>query len=80
MSVKDAMQIIEKEYPDMSIVECLEFPEFYGFALTEKGRENEPFGGGYVTVSKTNGDVSIFIPTDDLQLFMSAKPIEDIKQ
>lgn len=76
MTAKEALEIIKGKYPDMSVIECLEFPDFYGFALTEKGEEDEPTGGGYITVSKEDGTISAFTPTMDLELFLSAKFID----
>lgn len=76
MTIKDGTKIIVNKYPNMSIIECLDFPEFYAFAIVDKGKEDEGFGGGYITVNKTDGGISSFNPTMDLQLFMSAKPID----
>ena len=79
MPIKDALQIIINKLPGMSVIECLEFPEFYAFALAEKGKEKEDFGGGYHTINKRDGSLSTFIPTMDFQLFQSAIPI-DLKE
>ena len=78
MNAKEAMRTIKNKYPSKVVVECLEFNDFYAFALSEPGRENEDVGGGYDTVSKKNGNVSTFNPTEDFEAFMSATGI-DIK-
>ena len=67
--------IIKKENPGMVAVGCLEFADFYAFALTEKGRENEPIGGGYDTVNKVSGALGGFTPTQDFDAFFAAKEI-----
>ena len=74
MTVEIALKIIKEKYPDMIIVECLNFQKFYAFALLEN--KEEPIGGGYITVNKLNGDTSTFNPTDDLQLYMNAQLID----
>ena len=76
MTVKEAAQVILREYPDKSIVGCLDFPAFFAFALVDKGREGELFGGGYDTVNKADGTLGSFSPTDDLELFRKAKKIK----
>lgn len=76
MTVKEAMQIIKNKYPDMSVIECLDFPDFYAFGLTEKGAEDEEVGGGYYTVEKDNGKLGVFSPTQDFDAFLSAKSID----
>lgn len=76
MSLEDAIKVIEKEYPDMVILEYWDFPDFFGFVLTEKGREDEPFGGGWDTVNKTDGTIGVFNPIDDFDLFRKAKKIQ----
>lgn len=73
MTAIDALKIIQEKYPDMFIRGCLDFPDFYAFALCPV--ENEPFGGGLHTVSKSDGSLSTFNLTQDLELFMAAKRI-----
>ena len=76
MTVNEAARIIMTEYPDKAIVECLDFPAFFAFALVDKGREGELFGGGYDTVNKLDGTVGSFSPTDDLELFHRARKVK----
>lgn len=76
MLFKDALKTIKDAFPQIEIIECLEFPEFYAFALIDKGKEKEDVGGGYNTVSKRDGSLSTFAPTMDIHLFMSAKSVD----
>ena len=76
MTAKEAYEIIKKENPGMVTIECLEFLDFYAFALTEKGREDEQIGGGYFTVNKTSGEIGAFNPTEDFDAFFAAKSID----
>ena len=76
MLIEEALKIIKNNFPEMEIIECLEFPEFYAFAIIGKGAEHRDFGGGYNTVSKRDGSLSTFTPTADIQLFMSAKSVD----
>ena len=76
MTVQEAYEIVKDKYQGMVAVDCLEFPDFYAFGLTEKGREDEPVGGGYVTVNKQSGVLGGFSPTQDFDAFFAAKPID----
>lgn len=76
MTAKEAKIIIEKEYASQVVVECLDFTDFFAFALTDKGKENEDFGGGYITVNKRTKELGSFSPTEDLDLFMKAKSVD----
>lgn len=76
MTAKEAYVIIKKENPGMVTIECLEFLDFYAFGLTEKGKEDEQIGGGYITVNKTSGEIGGFNPTEDFDAFFAAKPID----
>lgn len=75
MTANDAYEVIKKANPKMSVVECLEFPEFYAFALVPKGKEGEPIGGGYDTVDKRTGELGAFNPIEDFGAFRAAKKI-----
>ena len=76
MKVKDAYNIIKaKNNSDKELVECLEFDGFFAFAFAEKSKINETVGGGYDTVDKKSGQISVFNPTENLELFISAKKI-----
>jgi hypothetical protein len=81
MTVQEAYEIVKKENPGMVAIVCLEFTEFYAFGLTEKGRENEPIGGGFITVNKSTGETGGFSPTEDFDAFFAAKdiPIDTLK-
>ena len=76
MTAKEAYEIIKKEQSGMVAIECLEFPDFYAFGLTEKGEEDEAFGGGYYTVNKISGELNTFTPTQDFEAFFAAKTID----
>lgn len=76
VTVKEAMQIIKNKYSDMSVIECLDFPDFFAFGLTEKGAESEDVGGGYFTVAKDSGKLGGFTPTQDFEAFLTAKQID----
>lgn len=76
MKAKEAAEIIKRKNEDFVIIDCLEFDDFFAFALTEKGRENELFGGGYDTVSKKDGSTSTFNPVQDFDKFFAAKHID----
>ncbi len=76
LTVKQALAHIKKAYSGKVVVECLEFPSFYAFALRDEGRENDEFAGGYDTVYKTTGEIGVFLPTEDLDAYMNAKTIE----
>lgn len=75
MTVQEAYKIIKKEYPEKVVVECLEFADFYAFALAEKGTEGQPRGGAYDTVDKVSGELDGFNPITDFDAFFSAKKI-----
>ena len=76
MTFDEALKIIKNEYKDKSIIECLEFDEFYAFAIVEPGQEEEDIGGGYTTVIKSDGKISTFNPIRDLKALAKAKRIE----
>ena len=76
MTVKDASRIVMAHRPNKTIIECLEFPNFYAFAMVDKGRENEWFLGGYYTVDKVDGTIDGFSPVDDVDALFAAKPID----
>ena len=76
MTVKDASRIVTAHRPNKTIIECLEFPTFYAFAMVDKGRENELFLGGYYTVDKADGTIDGFSPADDWGALSTAKPID----
>lgn len=75
MTVQKAYEIVKQINPRMVAVECLEFPDFYAFALVEKEFEKELSGGGYNTVNKITGEVGVFNPTQDFESFFEAKSI-----
>ena len=76
MTAKEAYKIIKQAYAEMVVIECLEFPDFYAFGLTEKGKENESVVGGYFTVAKDSGKLGGFNPTSDFEAFFAAKSID----
>lgn len=76
MTASEAANILRKKYNDKSIVECLDFNDFYAFAMVDKGKENDDIAGGYDTVNKKTGGISVFNPTDDLEAYLSAKTID----
>ena len=76
MTVKDASGIITAYRPDKTIIECLEFPDFYAFAMVDKGREGELYLGGYYTVGKADGAIDSFSPVDDVDALLAAKQID----
>ena len=76
MIAKEVYEIIKKEYPGLKVIECLEFPDFYAFGLTEQGKEDEAFGGGYHIINKTSGELNTFTPTQDFEAFFAAKIID----
>lgn len=76
MTAKEAKTIVENKYPNQTVVECLDFSDFFAFALAEKGKENEDFGGGYITLNKETKKLGSFNPTEDLDSFVKAKSIE----
>ena len=75
VTLQEAYAIVKDKYQSMVAVDCLEFPDFYAFGLTEKGREGEPVGGGYTTVNKKNGALGGFSPVQDFDAFYAAKEI-----
>ena len=81
MTVQEAYEIVKKRYPDLVAVECLDFPDFYAFALAEKGREHKAMCGGYITVIKESGKIDGFSPPQDFEAFFAAKsiPIDILK-
>ena len=76
MTAKEASQILKSKYKDMSIVEYLNFVDFFAFALIANGKETESFAGGYDTVDKKTGSISTFNPTEDMASYMSADSID----
>ena len=76
MTIQKAYETIKHNYPDKVVVECLEFADFFAFALTDKGVENESAGGGYDTINKTSGAIGTFSPVQDLEAFIAAKQID----
>ena len=65
MTAKDASRIVMALRPNKTIIECLEFPDFYAFAMVDKGREGEWYLGGYWTVGKADGAIGDLRPVDD---------------
>lgn len=76
MNIHEAAKLVRGKYKDKVINECLELSNFYAFSLVEKGRENELCGGGYHTVDKTTGELSVVNPIRNLKVFMEAKKID----
>lgn len=76
MTAQKAYEIIKKEQPEMVVIECLAFSDFYAFGLVEKGKENEISGGGYSTVNKNSGEIGEFSPPQDFEAFFAAKAID----
>ena len=76
MTAKKAAEILKSKYNNKSIVECLEFADFFAFALTDKGKEKELRGGGYNTVNKKTGIISTFNPIQNMSAYMAAKLID----
>jgi hypothetical protein len=76
MTVQEAYANIKSNNPDKIVVECLEFDDFYAFALKDKGTENEDAGGGYDTINKATGNMGTFIPVQDFDAFFAAKQID----
>lgn len=75
MSVQEAYNIIKKSTQKV-VVSCIETDEFFGFAMIEEENKNESFGGGYLTVNKSNGEIGAFTPAQDIQLYIRAKQID----
>ena len=75
MTVQEAYEIVKIKYPDMVVIECLDFPVFYAFAFTEKGKEHEAMGGGYITINKDSGKIGSFSPPQDFEAFFAAQSI-----
>lgn len=76
MTAKEAMQKIKSKYTGMSVIGCFELPDSFVFALTEKGKEDEVFGGGYYTIEKGNGKFGGISSLELSEIFSSAKPID----
>ena len=76
MTVKDASNIIMAHRPDKVIIDCWEFQDFYAFALTENGRENEWYLGGYWTVGKADGAIGDLSPVDDWDALSVTRQID----
>ena len=73
MDFNQALIKAQAESNGKECIEALDMGSFWAFAFGEK---DELCGGGYVTVDKTTGDVSTFLPTENLALFRKAKPIK----
>ena len=76
MTANEAARILREKFNDKSIIECLDFADFYAFAIVDKGKEDDDFAGGYYTVNKRTSSISTFNPTDDLETYLSAKSID----
>lgn len=76
MTAKEAHDIIKKQYPNMTSIECLEFADFFAFALVETGRENESIATAYNTVDKNTSALSVFNPIEDFDSYFAAKSID----
>lgn len=76
MTANEAARILTEKYNEKSIIECLDFADFYAFAIVDKGKEKEEFAGGYYTVNKKTSSISTFNPTDDLDAYLKAKIID----
>lgn len=76
MTIQKAYETIKHNYPDKVVVECLEFADFFAFALTDKGAENESAGGGYNIINKDSGEIGTFSPVQDLEAFFAAKRLD----
>ena len=75
MTVKEAYEIIKKENPGMKAVDCLEFADFYAFALADESWNGELLGGGYNTVNKTTGKTGGINPAHNYEAFLEATEI-----
>lgn len=76
MTIQEAYKNIKSENPNKVVAECLEFADFYAFAVIDEGTENEAAGGGYDTIHKTTGEKGTFSPVQDLDAFFAAKKID----
>lgn len=74
--MREAYEKIKSDNPDKVVVECLEFADFYAFALADKGSEDETAGGGYDTINKTTGENGTFSPVQDFDAFFAAKTVD----
>ena len=67
MTVQEAYEIIKKENPRMKVIQCLDFAEFYAFALADKNWSGELVAGAYTTVNKNTREVGILFPYEDFE-------------
>ena len=76
MNVKEAIKRVKTKYPKKVILQCLEFPAFYGFALVDEDLKDEFVTGGYTTVNKHTGVFGAFNPPEDFDAFFAAQRID----
>ncbi len=76
LSAKEALNIVQNAKPECKAIECLEFKDFYAFFMVPKTYNEQDVAGAYDTVNKNTGLLATFHPTENLDLYMSAKVIE----
>ena len=69
MNVIEAYKIA-KQLPDRNyLIECTDFGEFFGFVFLSEPPSEDGFSGVYDAVNKATGEVFLFNPPDDFEIF-----------
>ena len=73
MEVEEAYNLVKRIKPDCKLLECLEFDDFFAFFMIPKNSNEEDVAGAYDIVNKKTGEIGVFSPVENLNLYMSAK-------
>ena len=81
MTANEAARILKEKYNDKSIIECLDFVDFYAFAIADKGKEDDDFAGGYYTVNKKKAAYQLSIqPMIQMRTWMQKQLILTVER
>lgn len=74
ISPKQAANILNKKYPKLSIMRCVELPKYWLFTAVENADApdyNDPF----YAIRKADGTICSYSPFDDIDNFNKAKSV-----
>lgn len=65
MELRDAYNIVVKNFKTMIVMECIEYSNLFVFGLRDKqNTNNDLFGGRMWSVNKHTGELKPFLPMD----------------
>lgn len=74
MTAREALDIIQNEYPFKDVTECREYSDKFIFALTSGDKVD--YNSPYKAVDKETGKISAYSPVQDIANFPNGKIID----